>query len=300
VNGSLEGRVAVVTGAARGIGRATALLLAAEGARVVVNDIGGDPHGLGLDPCEADAVVAEIRSAGGEAVASAASVATEAGASEIVACAVEHFGDLDIVVNNAGSVRPGPFMDMTQHDFESVVSVHLTGTFNVSRQASLHWEARRAAGEVRPRALVHTSSSAGLHGIPVGHISYSAAKAGVAAMTQVMARELRELQVAVNCVVPMAKTRLTVGLDGMDDELFDPLHIAPLAVCLARADCGFTGQVFSIYGGSVGLYAGWSIAQEERCVDGWDVPTLFAALQQLPRSVRVRTQVDLFSAATMR
>jgi NAD(P)-dependent dehydrogenase (short-subunit alcohol dehydrogenase family) len=298
MSATLTGRVAVVTGAARGIGRETAILLAAEGARVVVNDIGGDPYGDGANPSEAQHVVDEICRGGGSAVASSASVATDDGARSIVDCALEAFGDLDIVVNNAGSVRPGAFIGLSQQDFEDVVSVHLTGTFNVSRHAALHWERERGRGVVRPRSLIHTSSSAGVHGRPVGHISYAAAKAGVAAMTQVMAIELKDLEVRVNCIVPMARTRLTSGLPGMDDHLFDPRHIAPLAVSLGRADCTFNGQVFSIFGGSVGLYAGWSIAHEERSTEGWTVASLHEAMKALPRRVKVNTQAQLFADLT--
>ena len=227
-----------------------------------------------------------------------ASVATDDGARSIVDSALEAFGDLDIVVNNAGSVRPGAFIGLSQEDFEDVVSVHLTGTFNVSRHAAVHWARERDRGVVRSRSLIHTSSSAGLHGRPVGHISYAAAKAGVAAMTQVMAVELKDVGVRVNCIVPMARTRLTAGLPGMDDHLFEPRHIAPLAACLARADCTFSGQVFSIFGGSVGLYAGWSIAHEERSAEGWTVASLHEAMQALPLRVKVNTQAQLFAELT--
>ena len=298
VSATLTGRVAVVTGAARGIGRETAILLASEGASVVVNDIGGDPYGDDANSSEAQRVVDEIRRAGGNAVANSASVATDDGARSIVDSALEAFGDLDIVVNNAGSVRPGAFIGLSQEDFEDVVSVHLTGTFNVSRHAAVHWARERDRGVVRSRSLIHTSSSAGLHGRPVGHISYAAAKAGVAAMTQVMAVELKDVGVRVNCIVPMARTRLTAGLPGMDDHLFEPRHIAPLAACLARADCTFSGQVFSIFGGSVGLYAGWSIAHEERSAEGWTVASLHEAMQALPLRVKVNTQAQLFAELT--
>ena len=211
--GSLDGRVALITGAGRGIGREEALFFAAEGARVVVNDPGVAPDGTGGDAGVAEAVVAEIRAAGGEAVANTDDVADWEGARRMVAAAVTAFGDLHAVVNNAGNQRRRALVMMTEEEFDAVVGVHLKGTFAVSRWAARYWRDR---GDRADRAIVNTVSHSGLSNPGPTQSNYAAAKAGVAAMTTVHAIELARLGVRVNCVSPsMARTRLTAELPGM-------------------------------------------------------------------------------------
>ena len=183
------------------------------------------------------------------------------------------FGDLHVVVNNAGILRDRMLVSMTEQDLDDVVAVHMKGTFNMSHHAADYWRERSKAGDTGARSIVNTSSGAGLHGNP-GQTNYAAAKAGIAAMTVVNAKELGRYGVKVNCIAPIARTRLTTQTPGlgeaMDKSVFDPENISPLVAVLATADCPFTGQVFSVYGGSVGIYAGWSIADEveaERSVD---------------------------------
>lgn len=293
----MEGRVALVTGAGRGIGRAHALLFAAEGAKVVVNDLGAAPDGKGADTSAAQSVVDEITAAGGHAVANTDSVASADGAKAMVAAAVEAFGDLHVVVNNAGIVRGNLLVDMSEADFDAVVDVNLKGTFNVMRQAALWWTGEHEAGRRADRAIVNTSSAAGLHGM-AGLTNYAAAKAGVAAMTLVGALELGRLGIRVNCIAPVARTRLTLAaerlVEPLQDPAFDPENIAPLAVCLAAEDCTFNGQVFSVYGGGVGLYAGWSIAESVTPAGGrWTVDELRTAMQSFPLRVEVETQLGV-------
>ena len=288
--GALDGRVVIITGSGRGIGREHALLLAREGAKVVVNDVGG-----GDDPdSPARSVVDEILAFGGDAVASTESVTSWEGAQAIVNTAVESFGDLHVVVNNAGILRDRMIVSMTEEEFDDVIAVHLKGTFNMSRWAAAYWRESDKAGRTAARAIVNTSSAAGLHGNP-GQTNYAAAKAGIAAMTIVSALELKRYGVRVNCIVPIARTRLTTGTPGvgelMDKPVFDPEHISPVVAALAAEECRFNGQVFSVFGTSVGIYAGWSIAQEIETAERWDVASLIDGMSLLPTRVPVRTQL---------
>lgn len=230
-----EGDVAVVTGAGRGIGRAHALELARRGARVVVNDLPDAP---------ADEVVAEIRAAGGEAVANNDSVTTEAGGESIVEQAVDTFGRIDIVVNNAGIVRDAMFHRLTADQLDQVLAVHLVGAVNVTRAA---WRHLRAQGYGR---VVNTTSASGLFGNP-GQANYGAAKAGVYGLTRVLALEGKRSGIAVNAVAPAAATRMNAELLGERAGLLDPAAIAPVVAFLAHRSCGLTGQVLSAGGGHV-------------------------------------------------
>jgi NAD(P)-dependent dehydrogenase (short-subunit alcohol dehydrogenase family) len=275
----------------RGIGREHALLFAAEGARLVVNDLGGAGDGRGADAGAAESVVQEIVAAGGEAVANTDSVASFGGARAIVAHAVEAFGDLHVVVNNAGILRDRMLVSMSDDDLDAVVAVHLKGTFNVTRHAAAHWRDQAKAGREVDRAIVSTSSGAGLHG-NVGQTNYVAAKAGIAAMTIVNAAELKRYHVRANCIAPIARTRLTLATPGIgeviDQPQFDPERISPLVGYLATADCPFTGQTFSVFGGGIGLYQGWSIADELPVDDIAGVSELAVAMDKLPRRITVR------------
>jgi NAD(P)-dependent dehydrogenase (short-subunit alcohol dehydrogenase family) len=241
-----DGRVAVVTGAGGGIGRAYARLLAARGARVVVNDLGGGVDGRGAGGAAAEGVVAEIRAAGGVAIGNADSVSTPEGGRAIVASALEEFGRLDIVINNAGILRDGTFHKMTPEAFESVIGVHLLGSFYVSQPAFVHM---REAGYGR---LVMTASAAGLYG-NFGQVNYSAAKMGLVGMAKSIAHEGAKYGIKANAIAPVALSRMTEGL--MPAEManaFSPEAIAPVAAYLAHEDCVLSGEVLSAGGGHVG------------------------------------------------
>jgi len=290
----LQGRVAIITGGGRGIGREHALLFASLGSKVVVNDLGGAVDGSGADVSAAQSVVDEITAAGGQAVANTDSVSSFDGAKAIVDQAVSTFGDLHVVVNNAGILRDRMLVSMSEQDFDDVIAVHLKGTFNISRHAAGYWREAAKSGTVTDRAIVNTSSGAGLHG-NVGQTNYSAAKAGIAAMTVVNAMELHRYGVRANCIAPVARTRLTLQTPGMSDSMeqhvFDPECVSPLVAVLASETCPFNGQVFSVYGGSVGIYAGWSIAESVETDDRWTPETLAAAMDRLPRTVEVNSQI---------
>jgi NAD(P)-dependent dehydrogenase (short-subunit alcohol dehydrogenase family) len=286
-----EGQVAVITGAGRGIGREHALLFAELGARVVVNDLGAGPDGSGDRTSAAQSVVDEITARGGQAVASTESVTDFDGARQVVDLAVNTFGDLNVVVNNAGILRDKMLVSMSEAEFDAVIAVHLKGTFNISRHAAEYWRAQVKSGETSAnRALVNTSSGAGLHG-NIGQTNYSAAKAGIAAMTLVHAMELARYGVRANCIAPVARTRLTLQTPGLGDRMagneFDPGNVSPLVAYLASPNCPFTGQVFSVYGGRVSLYCGWSAVAEVETDGCWDVASLAEAMEtKLPRKAR--------------
>ena len=290
----LQDRVAIITGAGRGIGREHALLFASVGAKVVVNDLGGAVDGSGADISAAQAVVDEITAAGGQAVANTDSVSSFDGAKAMVDQAVSTFGDLHVVVNNAGILRDRMLVSMSEQEFDDVIAVHLKGTFNLTRHAADVWRDAAKTGTVTDRAIVNTSSGAGLHG-NVGQTNYSAAKAGIAIMTVVNAMELTRYGVRANCIAPVARTRLTMQTPGMGEamqqHLFDPENVSPLVAVLASEGCPFNGQVFSVYGGSVGIYAGWSIADSVDTDDRWTAESLATAMDKLPRTVEVNSQI---------
>ena len=290
----LQDRVAIITGAGRGIGREHALLFASLGAKVVVNDLGGAVDGSGADISAAQSVVDEITAAGGQAVANTDSVSSFDGAKAMVDQAVSTFGDLHVVVNNAGILRDRMLVSMSEQEFDDVIAVHLKGTFNLTRHAADVWRDAAKTGTITDRAIVNTSSGAGLHG-NIGQTNYSAAKAGIAIMTVVNAMELQRYGVRANCIAPVARTRLTMQTPGMGEamqqHLFDPENVSPLVAVLASAGCPFNGQVFSVYGGSVGIYAGWSIADSVDTDDRWTAESLATAMDKLPRTVEVNSQI---------
>jgi NAD(P)-dependent dehydrogenase (short-subunit alcohol dehydrogenase family) len=272
----LDGRVAVITGAGRGIGREHALLFAAEGATVVVNDLGGDWHGLGADAAPAQQVAHEVQAAGGEALANGEDVADFDGAGRLIAAAIERYGRLDVLINNAGILRDRFLVNMSPDEWDGVIRVHLRGHFCTLRHAAAHWRERSKAGESFDAAVVNTASPVGLTLQNLGQINYAAAKAGIAAMTQVAAAELGRYGVRVNCIAPGARTRMTVqtpGLEGMVAEpegadafdRMDPGNVSPLVAYLASAECSATGDVFAVSGGRVERLVGWSSG--ERLLD---------------------------------
>ncbi|AXB44448.1 SDR family oxidoreductase [Amycolatopsis albispora] len=280
--GALDGRVAVITGAGRGIGREHALLFAAEGAAVVVNDLGGANDGSGSDAGPAQEVVAEITAAGGKAVASTADVATWDGASRLVEQAVAEFGKLDVVVNNAGILRDAFLAGMTEAQWDAVIAVHLKGHAAVLHHAAAYWKARAKAGEPVAAAVINTASASGTTLPNAGQANYGAAKAGIAALTLVAAAELERYGVRVNAIAPIARTRLTLATPGMgaifaqeveegEFDAFSPANIAPLVAYLATERCPHTGQVFAVQGGSIQLLRGWSVAETTETEDPWTI-----------------------------
>jgi NAD(P)-dependent dehydrogenase (short-subunit alcohol dehydrogenase family) len=285
--GMLEGKVAIVTGAGRGIGRGHARLLAEHGARVVVNDLGSAMEGGGCDTAPANTVVAEIVDAGGMAIANGDDVANFDGARALVARAVDEWGRLDILVNNAGIIRDAMSFKMDEATFDSVINVHLKGHFATCRFAAEHWRERaKTGGEVSGR-IVNTVSESGLHG-HTGQLNYSAAKGGILSMTLVLARELRKYGVTANCIAPRAKTRMTTTMDVagefMNGPDWDPDNIAPMVVFLASdAAADVSGQVFVVFGPNVYLMQGWEmVAELHRDGDGrWTPEELIARKEEL-------------------
>ncbi|MGH9227838.1 MAG: SDR family oxidoreductase [Acidimicrobiales bacterium] len=282
--GLFDGKVAIVTGAGRGIGREEALLLGAEGASVVANDLGGAADGSGADSGPADAVVDEIEAAGGAAVASPHDVATWDGAEALVGLAVERFGRLDAVINNAGILRDRMSFTMSEAEWDAVIDVHLKGHFAVARHAAAWWRARfKETGEPAGAAIVNTSSESGLYG-NAGQANYAAAKAGIAALTIVLARELERLGVRVNAIAPVARTRLTEAVAGgamAPDESgfdrFDPANVAAVACWLAsELASGISGQVVKVQGGVVQLLQGWQPVTEVRSDKPWTLDAVAA------------------------
>ena len=289
--GICEGRVVIVTGAGRGLGRAYALGLAAEGARVVVNDLGVSTHGNVTTERPADEVVAEIRKAGGEAVANFDDVADWDGGGRIVRTAIDAFGRLDAVVNNAGFVRDRMFVSSTPEEWDAVLRVHLRGHFCTSRHAVDYWRAQQKAGKPVDARIVNTTSGAGLQG-SIGQSAYSAAKGGIASLTLVQAAELGRYGITANALAPNARTRMTEGAFGEamsrkegDFDLFDPDNTAPLVAWLVSAQSkDVTGQVFELLGGRISLALGWTDGPSEDKGARWDAAGIGEAIGRLVRA----------------
>jgi NAD(P)-dependent dehydrogenase (short-subunit alcohol dehydrogenase family) len=288
--GSLEGRVAVITGAGRGIGREHALLFAAEGAAVVVNDLGVSADGSGSDPGPADAVVAEIRAGGGTAIANGDDVSSFEGARHLIESTVEQLGDLDILVNNAGILRDRQVVNMTEDEWDSVIRVHLKGHFAPTRWAASYWRQQFHDGVRKSRNIVHTSSTSGLYANP-GQSNYGAAKSAIATFGQICAKELAHYGVRSNTVVPGARTRLTLGHPGLEDIMnqhaatfdpWDPANVSPLVAYLASGDCPFNGETFYVQGGIVSRIASWQFVDRVERDQRWTVDELAEALGKLP------------------
>lgn len=281
---SLDGRVVVVTGAGRGLGREHALLCAAEGAMVVVNDLGGAVDGSGSDASPAEEVVAEITAEGGRAVANHDDVADWEGARRLVDAAVGEFGDLHVLINNAGILRDRTLVNMTEQEWDAVIHVHLKGHFCPLRHAADYWRAQAKQGNVTDRSVINTTSSSGLFGQP-GQTNYGAAKSGIAMMSMIAATELERYRVRVNAIAPAALTRLTADLLGAPDggpapeDALSPANVSPFVAYLATPSCPINGRVFFVMGKTVQLFEPWSIIDRIDKTDGqrWTVDELTSA-----------------------
>ena len=286
--GTLDGRVAIITGAGRGIGREHALLFAREGAVVVVNDLGGDNAGEGSDAGPAQEVVDEIVAAGGSAVANNANVCEWDGAKSLVQQAVSEFGRLDVLVNNAGILRDTFIPGMDESQWDAVIAVHLKGHFATLRHAAEYWKARTKAGDRPNAAVINTASGSGTTLPNPGQANYGAAKAAIAALTLVAAAELERYGVRVNAIAPIARTRLTLATPGMGDfmaepddgslDLFSPANISPLVAYLAMERCPVTGRVYAVQGGSISQLAGWHAAETIETDGPWRIDDIAARL----------------------
>jgi NAD(P)-dependent dehydrogenase (short-subunit alcohol dehydrogenase family) len=284
--GILDGRIAVITGAGNGIGREHALLFASEGAKLVINDLGGNPDGSGADASPATKVAEEIVAAGGEAVANHDDVADFAGAANLINQAVETYGRLDVLVNNAGILRDQFIHRMTEDEWDLVLRVHLKGHFATMRHAADHWRARSKAGDEVNGAVVNTVSASGTFLPNPGQANYGAAKAAIAALSLVAAAEFGRIGVRVNAIAPAARTRLTIDVPGMVGELmkkpedpdafdaFDPAHISPLVAYLSRADCTLSGKVYAVQGGAISELEGWSAGHTFSTDGAWSQDVL--------------------------
>jgi NAD(P)-dependent dehydrogenase (short-subunit alcohol dehydrogenase family) len=290
MTGICDGRVVIVTGSGRGIGRAHALAFAAQGAKVVVNDLGAEVDGSGSSPGPAGEVVDEIRAGGGEAVANGDDVSDWEGAQRLVNTAVETFGGLDVLVNNAGILRDRMLVNMTDDEWDAVIKVHLRGTFGPTRWAAAYWRERAKAGETNDARIINTSSPSGIYGNP-GQANYGAAKAGIASFTIIVAMELARYGVTANAIAPVALTRMTAGLGGATQlperkpEEFDamaPENISPLVVWLGSAESkDVTGRVFNVGGGRISVAEGWVAGPGVDKGDRWDPAELGGVVPKL-------------------
>lgn len=288
--GAMDGRVAVITGAGRGIGREHALLFANEGAKVVVNDLGGDNTGQGSDSGPAREVVDEIIAAGGTAVANIENIATWSGAESVVLQAIAEFGRLDVLVNNAGILRDSFIAGMEESQWDAVIAVHLKGHFAMLRHAAAYWKAQSKAGDQPNAAVINTASGSGVTLPNPGQANYGTAKAGIAALTLIAAEELERYGVRVNAIAPIARTRLTLATPGMgslmaepeDDELdlFSPANIAPLVAYLATEKCPITGNVYAVQGGAISALTGWHDVETIETDGAWHIDDIAARLPQ--------------------
>ena len=290
---SLKGKVAIVTGAGRGLGRAHALALAKAGAKVIVNDFSAGLDGQPDGTSQADNVVSELRTIGAEAFASHASVADWSGAKSMIDDALTRFGQLDIVVNNAGINRSKRLADLSEEDVDAEIGVHLKGTIALSHFAAAHWT---EVGPRAGRAIINTSSSAGLHPAQGGGV-YGAAKSGIAAITVSHAQDLSELGVRVNAIVPCARTRMVEASPGVlrmmpesqtDFDRHAPEHVSPLVVYLASNENRFTGRVFGIEGPDMVLYTPFSADQEWQVDAAWSADEIALQLSEVEQRVSIR------------
>ena len=291
-----EGRVAVVSGAGRGIGREHARLLAENGAKVVVNDLGGDADGTGEDLTPAQSVVAEIEAMGGEAVVNGADVSDWDAARAMIQQAIDTYGGLDILINNAGILRDRMVFSMTESDWDAVIKVHLKGTFAPTHHAAVYWRERAKAGEANDARVINTASPSGIYG-NIGQTNYGSAKAGIAAFTVISAMELVKYGVTVNCLAPAALSRMTAGLMGGEDALTDeqkeamsPRWIATVATWLASPEAAnVTGRVFDVRGAQVGIAEGWHLGPSAQQPD--DPSDLGPIMSQLMADARLNADM---------
>ena len=286
--GALDGRVAIITGAGRGIGREHALLFAKEGAAVVVNDLGGSNAGEGTDAGPANDVVNEIAAAGGTAVANVNNVAEWDGAEDLVRQAVNDFGRLDVVVNNAGILRDSYLATMDEAQWDAVIAVHLKGHFAVLRHAAAYWKQQSKDGDQPAASVINTASGSGTTIPNAGQANYGSAKAGIAALTLIAAEELGRYGVRVNAIAPIARTRLTLATPGMgalmdppeggELDLFSPANISPLVAYLATEKCPITGKVFAVQGGAISELSGWHDVSTIEADGPWTIDEIAARL----------------------
>ena len=290
-----EGKIAIVTGAGRGIGREHALSLASQGAKVVVNDLGGNIDGSGGDLSPAEQVVQEIKGMGGEAVANGDSVSDWAGAERLINTAIETFGDLNIVVNNAGILRDRMLFSMTEAEWDAVINVHLKGTFAPSRFACVYWREQSKAGKPVSGRIINTTSVSGIYGNP-GQTNYGAAKAGIASFTNIAALEMARYGVTVNAVAPVALTRMTEGLgpapeSDEDREKRSPRWIAPIVTWLASDEAAdVTGRIFEASGDLLAVSEGWVRGPKHAPVD--DPTVLGPIVAELLSKARKNSGMD--------
>jgi NAD(P)-dependent dehydrogenase (short-subunit alcohol dehydrogenase family) len=288
MSGLCDGRVVVITGAGRGIGRCHALEFARQGAKVVVNDLGSEVDGTGRSSSVAQQVVNEIKDMGGDAVANSDDCADFEGAGRLIDQAIERFGRLDVLVNNAGILRDRMIVNMTPEEWDAVIHVHLRGTFCCTRHAAAYWRRQSKSGEELDARIINTSSPSGLYG-NVGQSNYGAAKAAIASFTIICARELERYGVTVNAVSPGARTRMTenlgIGAIEIEEGQFDPFapeNISPVVVWLASAQSkGITARVIEVRGGRIGIAEGWRrgphVAKDAR----WEPEAVGPAIEEL-------------------
>jgi NAD(P)-dependent dehydrogenase (short-subunit alcohol dehydrogenase family) len=279
VVGALDGRVAIITGAGRGLGREHARLFAAEGAKVVVNDLGD----------VAEETAEAIRADGGEAIASTHDITDWAGGEALIGAAVDTFGHLDVLVNNAGILRDRMLVSMSEEEWDAVVDVHLKGHFVPTRFAAAHWREQVKAGEEVQASIIHTSSTSGLLGNP-GQTNYGAAKAGIGSFSIICAQELARYGVRSNCIAPAARTRLTEATPGLGEvvaappegfDIWDPGNVSPLVAYLATADCAITGRTFFVQGGTVRVMEPWQMGARLERDERWTIAELDKELPTL-------------------
>jgi NAD(P)-dependent dehydrogenase (short-subunit alcohol dehydrogenase family) len=299
--GICDGRVVIVTGAGRGLGRAHALEFARQGARVVVNDVGAELDGTSSSSGPAGEVVDEIRAKGGEAIANGDDISDEAGSKQLIDSAIQRWGTLDVVVNNAGILRDRMIFNMSVADFDAVIRVHLRGTWLMCHHAAVYWRDKSKDGTLVDARIVNTSSPAGLY-TSVGQTNYGPAKAGIANMTVILAGELGRYGVSVNAVSPGARTRMTDTIrrpgtiaatpaDGFDAG--DPANVSPLVVWLASAEArDVSGRVFNVRGGSIGVAEPWHAGPEADKHERWDPAELGPVVHDL--LARARPMVGPF------
>ena len=286
--GALDGRVAIITGAGGGLGREHALLFASEGAKIVVNDLGGNVDGSGADRAAAQVVVDEILAMGGEAVANVDNVADWEGAQRLVQTAVDTFGDLHVLVNNAGILRDRVLVNMSEQEWDAVIHVHLKGHFAPTRFAAAYWREQTKAGKTNKAAIINTSSTSGIFG-NAGQSNYGAAKSGIASFSQIVAMELDRYGVRSNALAPAARTRMTIATPGLSEavkaptdaakfDVWEAANVSPMVAYLATEDCPFTGETFLVQGDYVQRCAPWSLAEKiSNDQERWTVAQLQAA-----------------------
>ena len=295
MSGLCEGRVAIVTGAGRGIGREHALMLASHGAKVVVNDLGGEMDGTGGDASPAQQVVEEITQMGGQAVANGDDVSDWEGAQRMVNQAIETFGGLDVLVNNAGILRDRMLTNMTEAEWDAVIKVHLKGTFAPARWAAAYWRERAKAGETNDARIINTTSVSGLYG-NAGQTNYGAAKAGIASFTIIAAMEMARYGVTVNAIAPAALTRMTenLGMGQLDDEhkeAMSPRWIAPICTWLASPEsASVTGRIFEASGQVLAIAETWNRGPSVQPVD--DPTELGAIVKDLMSQARPNSDMS--------